>query len=289
MSNTRAANFTKSEENLLLSLVSKYKNILECKLSNTDVNQKKIKCWQKIAIEFNSLSGQTYRDDKVLKKKYENIKKRTTKKFADEKCYVGGTGGGPQQLIEVTDVDVVVKEILGARLTGHSSEFDDDAETTSNLQGLHVDNPIPRPPQLEENIPMNIETPALNSSMFQLSDDDNDDCLMNMSSMQTGASSREVPIMDKIDDRNIENANRNKATDKLAQWAAAKELIELTRKEYIQKEQEFKLKAMQEKHELELQIMRDKAELELEQMKEEHKMKMEILIMQKFNVSNNKN
>lgn len=43
MSNTRAPNFTKSEENLLLSLVSKYKNILECKLSNTDANQKKKK------------------------------------------------------------------------------------------------------------------------------------------------------------------------------------------------------------------------------------------------------
>ncbi|KAJ3649466.1 hypothetical protein Zmor_021207 [Zophobas morio] len=75
--------------------------------------------------------GTTFRDHKVLNKKYDNIKKRTTKKFADEKAYVGGTGRGSQQSIEATDVDVAVKEILGAKPMGHSSEFDGDSETTS--------------------------------------------------------------------------------------------------------------------------------------------------------------
>ncbi|KAJ3662560.1 hypothetical protein Zmor_006903 [Zophobas morio] len=36
-----------------------------------------------------------------------------------------------QQSIEATDVDVAVKEILGAKPMGHSSEFDGDSETTS--------------------------------------------------------------------------------------------------------------------------------------------------------------
>ncbi|KAJ3648244.1 hypothetical protein Zmor_020062 [Zophobas morio] len=164
MSNTRAPNFTKSEENLLLSL--------------------------------------TFRDHKVLNKKYDNIKKRTTKKFADEKAYVGGTGRGSQQSIEATDVDVAVKEILGAKPMGHSSEFDGDSETTS----------------------------------FQSN-----------------------------------SGKGNQTSDNLEQWAAAKELVELSRKEYIQKEQEFKLKAMKEKHELEMQIMRDKAALELEVIKQNTK------------------
>ncbi|XP_063902689.1 uncharacterized protein LOC135122448 isoform X2 [Zophobas morio] len=95
------------------------------------IKKKKNQCWKKIEVEFNSLSGQTFRDHKVLNKKYDNIKKRTTKKFADEKAYVGGTGRGSQQSIEATDVDMAVKEILGAKPMGHSSEFDGDSETTS--------------------------------------------------------------------------------------------------------------------------------------------------------------
>ncbi|KAJ3646189.1 hypothetical protein Zmor_023786 [Zophobas morio] len=247
MSNTRAPNFTKSEENLLLSLVSKYKNILECKLSNTDANQKKNQCWKKIEVEFNFLSGQTFRDHKVLKKKYDNIKKRTTKKFADEKAYVGGTGGGSQQSIEVTDVDVAVKEILGARLMGDSSEFDGDSETTSfqSNGGINVGCLITTPAHLEEQC----------TSMYNLSDDENDDCFMPKD--QTGAMSREVPVMDKISCPNKESENGqtgnwakytpkmlkqkkssaltpyhrgkgNQTSDKLEQWATAKELVELS-------------------------------------------------------------
>ncbi|XP_063902692.1 uncharacterized protein LOC135143326 isoform X3 [Zophobas morio] len=110
---------------------------------------------------------------------------------------------------------------------------------------------------------------------------------------QTGAISREVPVMDKIKNGQTGNwakyspkilkqkkfsaltpyrrGKGNQTSDNLEQCAAAKELVELSRKEYIQKEQEFKLKAMKEKHELEMQIMRDKAALELEVIKQNTK------------------
>ncbi|KAJ3664687.1 hypothetical protein Zmor_000237 [Zophobas morio] len=173
----------------------------------------------------------TFRDHKVLNKKYDNIKKRTTKKFADEKAYVGGTGRGSQQSIEATDVDVAVKEILGAKPMGHSSEFDGDSETTSfqsNSENGQTGNWAKYSPKILKQKKFSALTP-------------------------------------------YRRGKGNQTSDNLEQCAAAKELVELSRKEYIQKEQEFKLKAMKEKHELEMQIMRDKAALELEVIKQNTK------------------
>ena len=73
---------------------------------------------------FNCHVGEPYRSDKVLKIKYENIKKRAKK---DHKRYITGTGGGPSKKIVVTDVDSTIHEILGTQMTGLPSEFDCDA------------------------------------------------------------------------------------------------------------------------------------------------------------------
>lgn len=71
------------------------------------------------------------------------------------------------------------------------------------------------------------------------------------------------------------------ATEKLAQWAAAKELVEVNRRTFLEKEQEFKLNAMKEKHELEMSLMEKKAELEMDLLKEEHRVRLEILYSKK--------
>lgn len=78
--------------------------------------------------EFNSQSGDTHRSANVLMNKYKNLKKRSKKKFADEKAYIYGTGGGPaDDPLDVTEVDIAFKEILGSQLTGTVSIYDDDA------------------------------------------------------------------------------------------------------------------------------------------------------------------
>nr|CAI5853420.1 unnamed protein product [Callosobruchus analis] len=79
-------------------------------------------------MEFNNESGQVFRDYVTLRKKYENLKKGTKKKFADEKCHALGTGGGPSKRApEMTDIDLEIKDILAERIDGLPSEFGGDA------------------------------------------------------------------------------------------------------------------------------------------------------------------
>lgn len=124
----RSANFTSKEETILLSLVKKYKEILENKKTDSKINKNKLECWKQIETEFNNESGQIFRDTLILRKKYDNLKKRTKKKFADEKCHALGTGGGPpKKPPEITDIDMEIKELLAERIDGFPSEFGGDA------------------------------------------------------------------------------------------------------------------------------------------------------------------
>ncbi|CAI6343360.1 unnamed protein product [Macrosiphum euphorbiae] len=94
-SKKRTTNFTSSEEELLITLVKKYKSVLEC-LKTDAVNAKmKKNAWSKIEREFNSQSIETPRTADILKNKYINLKRKVKKQYADEKVYHRGTGGGP--------------------------------------------------------------------------------------------------------------------------------------------------------------------------------------------------
>nr|CAI5849896.1 unnamed protein product [Callosobruchus analis] len=87
-------------------------------------NKTKLECWQVIERVFKNESGQVFRDYVTLRKRYENLKKRTKKKFADEKCHALGTGGGPSKRApEMTDIDLEIKDILAERIDGLPSEF----------------------------------------------------------------------------------------------------------------------------------------------------------------------
>lgn len=124
----RSANFTFKEESILLCLVKKFKGILENKRTDSNINKNKLQCWKKIETQFNNESGQIFRDSLTLRKKYDNLKKRTKKKLADEKCYALGTGGGPpKNPIKITDIDMDIKEILAERIDGLQSKFGGEA------------------------------------------------------------------------------------------------------------------------------------------------------------------
>lgn len=124
----RTANFTDTEESLLLCLVKKYQHILESKKTDCITSKQKNQCWNNIEKDFNGQSGQTYRSSVVLKKKYENLKKRTKKKYADERCYQLGTGGGPLIESKLTNVDNEIMDIVGStRIKGLPSSFGGDA------------------------------------------------------------------------------------------------------------------------------------------------------------------
>lgn len=124
---SRAANFSNCEEELLVALVKKRKNVIECKVTDGTTIRDKNTAWECVGREFNANSGGQFRAIEILRRKYENIKKRTKHKYADEKIKILGTGGGPYNEIPISQIDMEVKEILGTSLTGLESKYDDDA------------------------------------------------------------------------------------------------------------------------------------------------------------------
>lgn len=112
--NKRTSNFSSTEEALLLSLVQKFASLLENKKTDSGANNKKNGCWAEIETLFNS-SSTTYRSAIILRRKYENMKKKTKKKFLEEKIYNYGTGGGPEKKTKIDDIDNKIQEILGTK------------------------------------------------------------------------------------------------------------------------------------------------------------------------------
>ncbi|KAM4705988.1 myb/SANT-like DNA-binding domain-containing protein 3 isoform 2-T2 [Rhinophrynus dorsalis] len=76
--------FSELEKSVLLSLVEKYKYVLECKKSDARTIALKQRTWQALAHEYNSQPSVSLRDFKQLKKCWENIKARTKKIMAHE-------------------------------------------------------------------------------------------------------------------------------------------------------------------------------------------------------------
>lgn len=134
----RTLNFSSKEDNVLLALIKeKYASQIENKKTDSNANKSKAEAWIQLAKEFNSCCGDNYRDAKVLQNKYLNMKKRSKKRFAEEKKYLYGTGGGPPRNDTITDIDTDIKEIIGPQMTGLISEFDGDQENTMGIYFRH--------------------------------------------------------------------------------------------------------------------------------------------------------
>ncbi|KAI4469096.1 hypothetical protein MML48_2g00005915 [Holotrichia oblita] len=233
----RSNNFSNSEGcRLLIELVEKNKDIIECKRTDTDNNRKKTDTWKAIENEFNSLSGQTFRDVKVLKNKYENIKKRTKKKVSDNKINIMGTGGGPSQ-----DVGM-----LGARVEGYPSAFGiDTVGTITFALVVEVDESF-----LNENV--NMEVPSTSVDFAR-------------SSNFTASTPNLPQAMGTV------NEIGNNVSKKIQFWALLKTKVEETKEECLQqhalqlqlmREDHEKTMAWEEqKHNIELKILHKKLDL----------------------------
>lgn len=91
----RSKNYKQSEIDILISCFEPKKNIIECKKSDTVTQREKDLVWLKIEKKFNAESGVYHHDWKTLKSKYDNPKKTSKSKWADDNKYVLGIGGGP--------------------------------------------------------------------------------------------------------------------------------------------------------------------------------------------------
>lgn len=114
MANKRQSNFVIEEEKLLISLVQHHKHIIESKKTgNTSWTDKKL-AWESIEKQFNSQSQRNvYRNAENLKEKYNNLKKKTKKKYSEDKINIMKTGGGSYVSPELNKIDKAIYDIIG--------------------------------------------------------------------------------------------------------------------------------------------------------------------------------
>ncbi|KAF5306998.1 hypothetical protein FQR65_LT18504 [Abscondita terminalis] len=273
----RTPNFTGNEEAQLLLLIKKYQKIIETKKSDTATNADKISACKSIEGEFNAVCGESFRDWKVLKKKYENLKKRTKKKFADQKCELKKTGGGPPVIIKIDNVDEEIKEILGSRVEGLPSEFGGDI---TGALAFEICNESALSPVIEfideQQVVNEASAGNVDPEIITSSQEDAKDWGKYTPAMVRQPKSPSLAVK-----RRKTHKSDEAIVNHVSQWTAMKVSLEESRKEFLKEEQELKLRCYKEKHDEELRLMRSKAELQETLLKEKHKIEVEILNIQK--------
>ncbi|XP_037809933.1 myb/SANT-like DNA-binding domain-containing protein 4 [Lucilia sericata] len=76
----RSSNFSTKEVKYLIQLVDNKKEVIESKKTDRTTSEEKVKAWLEIEEEFNAVF-EDYRSFKVLKTKYENLKKNVKRKL----------------------------------------------------------------------------------------------------------------------------------------------------------------------------------------------------------------
>jgi hypothetical protein len=133
-STKRSGNFSKEEEQLLVSLVAQNKHIVENKKSGVISWKDKQEAWKRIEAEFNCQNTHNlYRNMKGLKEKYANLKRTTKQKFSKNRQQILKTGGGSCETINFTDIDTTLKDILGEQVDGLNNIYDSDCVQSKKL------------------------------------------------------------------------------------------------------------------------------------------------------------
>ncbi|KAK5648015.1 hypothetical protein RI129_002907 [Pyrocoelia pectoralis] len=129
----KRVNYSSEEKNLLTSLVHKYKDVVENKITNSASNQQKEKAWDVIATEFNSRGVNVTREVDSLRKQWVNIKHDIKKKAAKGKQELYRTGGGPPTNIIIDGPEELVLDVVSAKIiSGMYNKFDGDRIITCN-------------------------------------------------------------------------------------------------------------------------------------------------------------
>lgn len=292
----RVSNFTQAEEDYLIGLVKKHSLVIESKVTNAVMNNQKIDAWNTLTEEFNSVFTNTYRDMKSLRTKFNNLKKNTKKKFADEKCYRRGTGGGPPPSTRFTSSEHEIQEMLGTQITGLSSEFDNDAEgderpdnhyaisddecneelgniaksdkITANSQNDHIVIVVP---------------PALSGENIGQKRQIHEDVCHNETKKHKNNFSASMlkqktsPELQATPGTSCKKQNLNLLENKLSAWAVSKsELAEMQKKAFWE-EHEEKLRHLKNINALEEKHKTEEHNLKMQLLKKEESLKLQIL------------
>ncbi|XP_044746883.1 uncharacterized protein LOC123308333 isoform X2 [Coccinella septempunctata] len=250
--NKRTANFSSSEEKLLIFLIKKYALVIRNKKTDSVSNKKKTAAWVEIEKEFNDAGGEPYRSSLILKNKYLNLKKTSLQKFAEEKKQTYSTGGG--QSVRDNEIDGSIEEIIGIRMTGSVSEFDNDiiVEDLSDYE--------------EDKIKSLSSTNSL---------DEGESFVINAEESQWSINNIEIPI----DVRKRDITSRT-------EWLQKKQDTLTIQQKCLIDECNQKLQHLQEIHDQKLRHTEESHRQKIRMDQEEHDMKMSILKLQRQKLLN---
>ncbi|XP_055856074.1 myb/SANT-like DNA-binding domain-containing protein 4 [Episyrphus balteatus] len=124
----RTSNFSKAEEEKLINLALQKKSILENKKTDAITSKQKDAAWEALAENFNATSEGQLRTGKVLKDKYNNIKRALRKSKADLRKEIFLTGGGPPPPTQKEQSPLLneLSDVMGISVDGLASRNDDD-------------------------------------------------------------------------------------------------------------------------------------------------------------------
>ena len=89
---SRAPNFTKSEIEVFTALAPRYKDIIECKRTDTQTRSEKAEAWNVLCATFNAQSSVYFRSVENLKSLWDNLKKGARKTASHELTEINKTG-----------------------------------------------------------------------------------------------------------------------------------------------------------------------------------------------------
>lgn len=123
---SRSRNFTQRENNLLIELILKNKDIVENKETDGKSNDIKNRAWGKIAITFNQQTVGDERSEKQLRSKWDNLKKDARTYHAEHMRRKYITGEGPRQTT-INDSFEKIITIIRSSAKGFESSYDNDS------------------------------------------------------------------------------------------------------------------------------------------------------------------
>ncbi|KAL1516193.1 hypothetical protein ABEB36_000112 [Hypothenemus hampei] len=152
--------FTAIEKNALISLVQKFKNIIETKKTDATTNKAKADAWMQIGVLFNSRFPT--RSDKQLKKLWDNLKNRTRKIDTQYKYNILKTGGGPPPPSPADDaITQQIRSIVPTINFEIANEYDSNHLLTKNLNESSENSNNIEPLYIEENIENTQQTESI--------------------------------------------------------------------------------------------------------------------------------
>lgn len=132
----RSANFTLEETRILADLVVKYSRVIENKKTDSVTWKEKDQIWSKLTDEFNVLCLNGHRTSKILRTKYETIKRNIKKKKANNKCEIYKTGGGAANTMPYTDYEEKILPIILENVEGVGNSINDSDNCMLNTTYL---------------------------------------------------------------------------------------------------------------------------------------------------------